>query len=58
MSKLLDPYQVIEGEQTSVVGQQVGAKLSSTQRQEDTWQRVTILWFDLKHTGKERESTG
>ncbi len=31
-----DPYKVTEGEQACVLGQQVGAKLSSTQRQEDS----------------------
>lgn len=32
----LDPYQVVEGEQAGILSQQVGAKLSSAQRQEDT----------------------
>lgn len=58
MDVYLDPYQVVEGEQAGVLGQQVGTKLSSAKRQEHTWQGVTILWFDLQHSRRERESTG
>ena len=36
MDVYLDPYQVVEGEQAGVLGQQVGAKLSSAKRQEHT----------------------
>lgn len=36
MDVYLDPYQVVEGEQAGVLGQQIGAKLSSAKRQEHT----------------------
>lgn len=36
MDVYLDPYQVVEGEQAGVLGQQVGTKLSSAKRQEHT----------------------
>lgn len=55
MNKLLDPYQVIKDEQASVLGQKVGTKLSSTQRQKDARQGLTFLWFDLSKEGKEKE---
>lgn len=48
MNPRLDSYQVVEGEQASVLSQQVRAKLSSTQRQEDARQRVTVLRLDLQ----------
>lgn len=43
MNPWLDSYQVVEGEQAGVLSQQVRAKLSSAQRQEDARQRVTVL---------------
>lgn len=48
VSSKLDSYQVVEGEQAGVLSQQVGAELSSAQRQQDAGQRVTVLRLDLQ----------
>lgn len=47
---MLSFYQVIEGEQAGVLGQQIRPKLSSTQRQKDARQGLTILRSDLQNT--------
>ncbi|TNN63975.1 hypothetical protein EYF80_025817 [Liparis tanakae] len=44
---------VVEGEQAGVLSQQIGAELSSAQRQEDARQGNPLLRPDLKHGGKE-----
>jgi len=53
INEFLGSYQVIKREQAGVLSQQIGAKLSSTQRQEDARQGNTLLRSDLKHGGKE-----
>lgn len=50
--KELSSYQVVEGEEADVLSQQVGAELSSTQRQKDSRQWQTLLGFDLQYRRK------